>query len=146
MWIRDRQGWWQRTVRILAVVALIAGVLLMGLNLYGLTQPLRKPGLGETDHEALRFVPEQVWSYEQSLEAIDRLNPEQSERAFLEAANLVVNRSLVHVDWNRVDPEEYRQLIPPWENYFLYLLGRFSGCPSLSGTTLPITGEISVGA
>jgi len=127
MWIRNRQGWWQRTVRILAVVALITGVLLMGVNLYGLTQPLRKPGLGETDHEALRFVPEQVWSYERSLEAIDRLDPDHPDQDFLVKANQLVNQILVHVDWNRVDAAEYRQLIPVWENYFLHILGRFSG-------------------
>lgn len=115
--------------RLLAVVAMVTGLVLLGLNLYGLTQPLRKPGLGETDHEALRFIPEQVWSYEQSLEAIDRLNPDHPDQDFLMEANQLVNRILVHVDWNRVDPEEYRQLIPVWENYFLHILGRFSGLP-----------------
>lgn len=108
---------------------MFVGVCLLGLNLYGLTQPLRKPGLGETDHSSLRFVPEQVWSYERSLEAIDRLNPDQPDRDFLVEANQLVNQVLVHVDWNRVDPVEYRQLIPAWENYFLYILGQFSGLP-----------------
>lgn len=101
----------------------------MAINLYGLTQPIRKPGLGVDDTEQLRFVPDDVWSYQQSLDAIERLNGIEDPQAYAEAANRVVNRALVHVDWNRVDPVAYRQRIPIWENYFLYLLGEFSGLP-----------------
>ena len=37
--------------------------------------------------------------------------------------------SLSHIEWNKVDAKQYRLLIPVWENYFLYLLGNFSGLP-----------------
>lgn len=112
-----------------AELVLILGLFLLALNLYGLNQPLRKPGLGVNDHESLRFIPERVWSYEESLNAINSLNSKQSGTQLLSEANRVVNRSLVHVDWDRVDPDEYRQRVPAWENYFLYAMGKFSGLP-----------------
>jgi hypothetical protein len=36
---------------------------------------------------------------------------------------------LVHIEWDKVDPVEYRQLVPIWENYFLWGIGMFSGLP-----------------
>lgn len=120
---------WARFQMGVAELVLILGLFLLALNLYGLNQPLRKPGLGVNDHESLRFIPERVWSYEESLNAINSLNSKQSGTQLLSEANRVVNRSLVHVDWDRVDPDEYRQRVPAWENYFLYAMGKFSGLP-----------------
>lgn len=113
----------------LAVIGLVTGISLLALNLYGLTQPIRKPGLGVTDQELLRFVPERVWSYEESMDAINALDGSLSTKDFVARANEVVNQSLVHVKWPEVDPEEYRQLVPIWENYFLWAIGTFSGLP-----------------
>ncbi len=115
--------------RWLGVFSLILGLALMGINLYGETQPIRKPGLGVTDHDQLRFVPDNVWSYQESMEAIDGLATIDERNQLAEKANMVVNQSLVHVDWKRVDPQEYRQLVPIWENYFLWAIGQFSGLP-----------------
>lgn len=116
-------------MKVLAIFSLIIGILLMALNVYGLTQPIRKPGLGVTDQEQLRFIPDQVWSYEQSMAAIMSLDPSASARELVGDANTVVNQSLVHVDWPEVDPQEYRQRVPLWENYFLWAIGTFSGLP-----------------
>lgn len=113
----------------IAVLCLAGGVALMAINLYGLTQPIRKPGLGVSDQDQLRFVEETVWSYEESVEAIHGLAVIDEPDALAERANRVVNSSLVHVKWNQVDPIQYRQLIPIWENYFLWGLGRFSSLP-----------------
>lgn len=126
---RHRPWWTSRFFLVLAALSLIIGLVLMGLNLYGLTQPIRKPGLGVTDVDQLRFVPEQVWSFQDSMAAIDGLEHAVSSQALARQANQVVNRSLVHIDWNRVDPVEYRQLVPVWENFFLHALGRYSGLP-----------------
>lgn len=111
------------------IVCLVVGLVLTGINLYGLTQPIRKPGLGVTDHDQLRFVPKTVWTYQKSLAAIEKLADEPSRLSLAEKANEVVNKSLVHVDWPRVDPAEYRQLVPVWENFFLYIGGRLLGLP-----------------
>lgn len=126
---RHRPWWTSRVFLVLAAISLIVGLVLMGLNLYGLTQPIRKPGLGVTDVDKLRFVPEEVWSYEESMEAIARLDGTRPNSDLARQANQVVNQSLVHVSWKEVDPVEYRQLIPPWENYFLWAVGKFVGLP-----------------
>lgn len=116
-------------LNLAAILTLVLGLILLGLNLYGLTQPLRKPGLGVTDQELLRFVPGEVWDYETSLSAIDALASAEGDRPLAEQANDVVHQSLVHVKWTDVDPVAYRQLVPPWENVFLWAVGRFSGLP-----------------
>lgn len=116
-------------VSILAIFGIIIGISLMVLNLYGLTQPIRKPGLGIIEQEQLRFVPERVWSYEESMTAIEALEPSSKVRALVRKANMLVNQSLVHVEWRQVDPVQYRQLVPIWENYFIWAVGKFSGLP-----------------
>ncbi len=114
---------------LVVILMLVLGLTLLGLNLYGLTQPLRKPGLGVVDRELLRFVPDQVSDYETSLSAIDSLAGVGGDVALAERANEVVHQSLVHVKWTDVDPVAYRQRIPPWENIFLWAVGTFSGLP-----------------
>lgn len=118
----------RQIMKILVYVLFVFGFALMCLNLYGLTQSVRRPGLGVDDHALLRFIPEEVWSYEQSMQAVAGLKQLPHEKLVPEAVS-VVKQSLVHPEWFEVDPVEYRQLVPPWENYFLYLLGRFSGLP-----------------
>ncbi|WP_305966986.1 hypothetical protein [Marinobacter salsuginis] len=114
------------------LVSLLIGSTLLGANIFGLTQSLRKPGLGVTDHEQLRFIPEVVWSYSKSLDEIEGLQRLDSREEIAEQANMIINRSLVHIDWERVDPREYRQLVPFWENYFLWAIGRFTDLPQFN--------------
>lgn len=118
----------RRILKFLAYVLFALGLALMCLNLYGLTQSVRRPGLGVDDHALLRFIPDEVWSYEQSMQAVVDLKKLPEEKAVPEAVS-VIKQSLVHPEWFEVDPVEYRQLVPSWENYFLYLLGRYSGLP-----------------
>ncbi|MCK0163982.1 hypothetical protein [Marinobacter sp. S6332] len=112
-----------------AVFAFLLGFILLAINFYGLTQTIRKPGLGVNDHEQLRFIPERVWSYEESINAIDSLDRSLATEAIVSKANYLVNQSLVHIEWLDVDAQAYRQLIPMWENYFLWAIGEFSGLP-----------------
>jgi hypothetical protein len=114
------------------LVSLLIGSMLLGANIFGLTQSLRKPGLGVTDHEQLRFIPEVVWSYSKSLDEIESLQRLDSREEIAEQANTIINRSLVHIDWERVDSIEYRQLVPFWENYFLWAIGRFTDLPQFN--------------
>ena len=116
-------------MNLIVVLMLVLGLALLSLNLYGLTQPLRKPGLGVTDKELLRFVPGEVWSYEKSLSAIESLAEVDNGLLLAEQANQIVNHSLIHPKWPDVDPVAYRQLVPPWENIFLWAVGKFSGLP-----------------
>lgn len=110
---------------------LLIAVFLLGLNLYGLTQSIRKPDLHNTPQELLRFYPDTLISYEESLAQIDRLAEIDNTDQLVSKANAIVNDSLMHVEWKKVDPVAYRQLIPPWENYFLYVLGLVSSEPQI---------------
>ncbi|WP_152638740.1 transglutaminase-like domain-containing protein [Marinobacter santoriniensis] len=105
------------------------GFALMALNIYGLTQSLRMPELGVKELEKLRFVPNEVWDSKTSLKAISNLKSVTKPTKLANRATLLVNKSLVHVDWPEVDPVAYRQLVPPWENIFLWGVGEFSGLP-----------------
>jgi len=116
-------------VRIAATISLLLGIVLIAINVYGEFQSIRRPGLGVDDHQNLRFVPEQVKTFEQSMDEISGLIQYSSKTLLAREANRIVHESLVHVDWKRVDPKEYRQLVPVWENYILYLVGRYSKLP-----------------
>lgn len=119
-------------LRIFFLVCLFVGLVLMGINLYGLTQPIRMPGLQHVDESELRFSLDNYLSYEESIKKIDQLKQYDSKYNLTGEANELVNASLVHVDWNRVDPVKYRQLVPIWENFFLWAIGKFSGLPQFS--------------
>jgi hypothetical protein len=120
-----------RWVKYVAWAAFLMGTILMLINIYGLFQPLRNPILGSEDPALLRFEPEEVWTYERSMKEVEKLNALTPKTGLVSSANKVVQQSLVHVEWKKVDPGEYRQLIPVWENYYLYTLGLFSGLPQI---------------
>jgi len=113
----------------LGIFSMVIRLMLMRINRYGLTQPIHKPGLGVSDHDQLRFVPDEVWSYQESMAAIDGLATIDDTGHLAEEANKVINQSLVHISWEKVDPQEYRQIVPIWENCFLWATGQFSGLP-----------------
>lgn len=108
---------------------LFLGVFLLIIDLYGAFQEIRRPRLGMDDHENLRFVPEEVWSYEKSLSEIAGLESLKTPDEIAYKANDVIHHSMVHVEWPRVDPVEYRQMVPVWENYFLHAIGRLTELP-----------------
>lgn len=118
-----------RVLQAASLFLLLTGIVLLGINLYGLTQSIRKPDLGLGDPRELRFVPEQVWSYEESMRQVEALSLIPDRDEVVKQSVYVVNQALVHPDWFRVDPIEYRQLIPLWENYFLHFMGRVSELP-----------------
>jgi hypothetical protein len=115
----------------IAISAVVIGMLLLSINLYGLSQPIRKPGLGVTDHEMLRFIPEEIWSYERSMKEIDALSRIEHKDVLASKANDIVNISIIHPQWTWIDRVEYRQLIPVWENYYLWFLGVVTDMPQI---------------
>jgi len=116
-------------IRFFAVSMCVVGIILMTLNLYGVTQSIRYEGLGKEGREMLRFVPEEVWSYEDSMKNKSDWMNSGTEIEKVIGATKWAHKSLVHVSWDRVSPKDYRQLIPIWDNYFLHFIGRFSDLP-----------------
>lgn len=115
--------------KFLACTFILLGIILICINLYGITQSIRKPSLGVSDYDYLRFIPDEVWSYDKSIKEIELLSNVSAENELAIAANQIAHQSLVHIAWRRVDANEYRLMIPIWENYFLYALSQFSGLP-----------------
>lgn len=106
----------------------VTGIALLSINLYGLFADIRKDDLGQEEPELLRFAGDVPLSYRESLAKLGDIQQLDGLEYALEA-NQLVQQSLSHIHWHRVDPIEYRQLIPVWENYFLYFTGLFSNLP-----------------
>ena len=102
------------------------GVFLFGLNGYGLFCDIRPNNLGLFD-EDLRFAGDISIGYEDFEAQLAELKALPPSKAIVKTVTQLVSKSLTHLDWERVDPVEYHQLVPAWENFILYLMGRFSG-------------------
>lgn len=96
------------------------------INLYGLTQDIRPLGIYEDD---MRFTNDISLRYEEAKKAILR-KPTESELEYANRLAYVISQSIAHIDWKKEqDTSRYHQLIPIWENYFIYFMGIFSGIP-----------------
>jgi hypothetical protein len=106
-------------------IFVITGFSIFALNIYGLTQDIRPTDFTEDE---LRFGYEPILSFEDS---IHQLKPsvEETKQDYALRATELVSSSLTHVQWDKVDNETSHQLIPIWENFILYFMGKFSGIP-----------------
>jgi len=103
----------------------ITGCGLCLVNVYGLTQAIRPSVIDDSD---LRFIPSVTYPHNDFLLQLGRENNEQDAIYSLRVAELI-SQQLIHIKWQGSHPEKYNQLIPIWENYFLYLLGKFADIP-----------------
>lgn len=101
------------------------GVSLLSVNVYGLFKDIR-PAIFFEDE--LRFANESPIQYEQTLVEIikhgNESNPDYTHRL-----TKVIDDSIAHIHWERYEAEKFNQLVPIWENYFLYFVGIFSNIP-----------------
>lgn len=107
------------------VIALISGAVLLSVNIYGIFKDVR-PQMFFADE--LRFEEDITLSREETFEALERLEGE-TDKEYADRITKVIGSGLAHVHWERYDTQKFNQLIPIWENYFLYFMGRFSGIP-----------------
>jgi hypothetical protein len=101
------------------------GIALTAINVYGKFQHIR-PTVFFPDE--LRFKNDISLSYEQTIAAIKR-QPQESEKAYAARITHAISQGLAHIKWNQFSGSQFNQLIPIWENYFLYFMGKFSGIP-----------------
>ena len=113
------------TIKIITIFMLLIGSGLLLINIYGLFQDIRPPHI---ENSELRFPNDQPISYDLALNLIT-LQPQESKADFAKRATQVVAKGLAHIHWEKYEAEKFNQLIPIWENYFLYLMGKFSGIP-----------------
>ena len=55
------------------------------------------------------------------------MQPKETE--FSTRVTKVIAKGIAHIHWDKYQPEKFNQIVPIWENYFLYFMGRFSGIP-----------------
>lgn len=110
---------------IIACFFLITGVALTTANIYGLFQDIRPKSF---DNSHLRFINDQPLSYETAIQQLIK-NEEESELAFATRATEVISQGLAHIHWEKYQAEKFNQLVPIWENYFLYFMGKLTNIP-----------------
>ncbi len=110
---RSASGWRLRIAGALGIV----GLLLLALNLYGLTRSLRRDDLqAET---VVRFPNDLQLSLEEMRAQLRRL-PGESKSEFGLRATTVVQRGISHVVWDSPAVQKHYLRVPLWENYLLY--------------------------
>lgn len=107
------------------VFFLLLGTILISINIYGLFKQLSPSEFSQSD---LRFTRDTELSYEDSLLLLEKKSNESDSEYSLRATDIISKR-LSHIFWGKYDSEKYNQLIPIWENYFLYFMGKYSGIP-----------------
>lgn len=116
----------QIIIRYINYLLIVIGTLLTLINLYGLSMDVRPSGLFEAD---LRFSDDISLSYEQAIQAIKR-GDHEDDYEYAKRLSKVVAKSIAHIHWDKEnDVGRFNQLVPIWENYFLYFMGMFSGIP-----------------
>lgn len=109
-----------------AVLLIVASLMLLSINFFGLFKSIRPSNLTSMD---LRFKNDYPIDYQVALNKLMR-QTSQSHDEYLTQVTNVVAEAVAHVNWNEeTDPSKYNQLVPIWENYILYFMGKFSGIP-----------------
>ncbi len=108
-----------------SVLLFVVGSSLLAINMYGLTQNIRPENITNND---LRFINDQPLPYDEVIAGLNkRIDESDSEFAY-RATNLIA-KGLAHIHWGKYSPEKFNQLVPIWENYFLYLMSKVTTIP-----------------
>lgn len=110
---------------ILPTCFFILGISLMIVNLFGLTQTLRPEKL---TNDELRFYNDQPIDYNVAISQLTKRDDE-NDVEFADRATSLISQALAHIHWDKFQPEKFNQLVPIWENYFLYFMGKWSNIP-----------------
>jgi hypothetical protein len=107
------------------LTCLIFGVFLTSVNLYGLSQDIRPPYFFSDE---LRFKNDINQTLDETLSAIKK-TANESDVEFTARLTKTIAKGLAHIHWGKYENTKFNQLIPIWENYFIYFMGVFSGIP-----------------
>jgi len=114
--------------KALFIFVLILGGLLTFINVYGKYQNIR-PLIIFNDE--LRFKNDQPKSFNQTLFQLNK-GKNETDLQFSKRVTKVIASGLAHIHWEKYEPDKFNQLVPIWENYFLYFMGKFSDIPEYS--------------
>ena len=112
-------------IRYFSYGLIATGVILILINLYGLTKPIAPQNLKE---ENLRFSNDQTLSFESALDNITWLDSDTPD-SYADRINNTIAQRLAHVHWTRYAPSRFNQRIPIWENFILYSMSYLTNIP-----------------
>lgn len=105
---------------------LLLSILLMGVNIYGLFQSIRPTNLSGDN---LRFENDEPLDFPSVLSSLDQLTGESND-SYQQDMTKLVSAAVAHIHWNEeLDATKFNQLVPVWENYILFFMGKYSGIP-----------------
>lgn len=107
----------------MSVLLIALGGFLTTANIYGLFTNIRPAAFFEDE---LRFANDSPLAFDQTLKQIIK-NDNESSLQYSERLTSVIAKSIAHIHWEKYESEKFNQLIPIWENYFLYIMGKMSG-------------------
>lgn len=115
---------------IIAVVTITLGLLLTGLNIYGLTRSL-EPDIKKLDLTyGLRFPYEIKETYDDTILNINNTSLIKI-RDFVEHVTEAIKNRMTHPNWNKIPVGEFNISVPIWENYILYFLTKINKSPQI---------------
>jgi hypothetical protein len=101
------------------------GCILTTINFYGLFQNIR-PAHFSSEH--LRFEGDYATDYKKIMVELKRVDGE-NEKEYASRISHVISKGIAHIHWLSFENTKFNQLIPIWENYFLYFMGKVSNIP-----------------
>lgn len=107
-------------MKIFIKSSVVISVVLLLVNLYGLTQSLRPQGLTE---DVLRFKENDLKLELQEFESQVKRFRNETEEEYAVRLTYVIANGMAHVIWGEYEPKVFNQTVPIWENYILYFLG-----------------------
>lgn len=114
---------------VICVGFFLIGAVLLVINFYGSYKGMRVAE--KIPASELLFENDITISYEDSMLFLQR-NEFETDLEYAVRINEVVQKSIAHLDdWYGRPADLYMQLVPFSENFFLNLMGRFSGLPQM---------------
>lgn len=105
--------------RCVAYLLCCVGLFLLAVDVCGVFISLRVPQLSAAPN--LRFSDDITLTHHEVKKAL-RKNDNESDQEYAIRINSIIQKGVAHIDWENVDPVQYRLRVPVWENYILYLM------------------------
>lgn len=99
-------------------IILFIGLLLLGINIYGLFKTMRNPAVYSEEKTIRNRINDITIKYPEILDQLKRKQNE-SNIDFAVRINKVVNDGFIHY-WKEAGINKYHERVPVWENYLLY--------------------------
>jgi len=105
-------------MKIFSKIILVFGLLLLGINIFGLFKTMRNPAVYSEEKTIRNRINDITIKYPEILDQLKRKQNE-SNIDFAVRTNKVVNDGFIHY-WKTEGIDKYHERVPVWENYLLY--------------------------